>query len=297
MNSRWSTQPIKRNGQIIGIKPNVPGDIDILTTIRARTLPATYIAALTGRSYKAVLTRASLLKRKPHCLIKVHDTQLETPRIFQWSPQCLHLTPAGEAVLLDRGFEVKRPSGHFLHHVTQSQTEASFEIGTKAHGLKYEPVQRPNLFVSFSLKGKSYDNHRVVPDGGPIGIGYADNLYRFVVFETDLATENLRDSTQNRQSIEQKFSSYLTLLGANLHQTQWGLPGLLVLFTTLTETRMKSMIDLLSDMTQDSRLRRCFGFQVFQTILSGTPQPEDKGWAITRPWMQVGGTTLNLGEV
>jgi len=39
MNSRWSTHPIKRDGEIISIRPNVVGDIEIQDT-ELRLLPA-----------------------------------------------------------------------------------------------------------------------------------------------------------------------------------------------------------------------------------------------------------------
>jgi hypothetical protein len=53
------------------------------------------------------------------------------------------------------------------------------------------------------------------------------------------------------------------------------------------------MIALLASMS--TKYLNCFGFQIFPTIISDTPQPM-AGFAITQPWLQAGGNTLNLKE-
>jgi hypothetical protein len=295
MNSRWSTHPIKRGGEIVSIRPNVAGDIEILKCLgRYTVLTAQDIAALTKRSYGAVIARLNLLKRKPHELIRVHATQMEQPRVFQWSPQVFHLTPPGISKLRDMGFEPsERSSKQFIHQITESQTAASFEVGARAAGLEHIVLPLTPIPVSFSYKGKDYREHHIIPDGGIIGLGYAGDLYRFMVFETDCATEPLESSNRDRQTIETKFAAYLTLFESGLYK-QWDIPDLCltVLFTTLSKTRMNSMRDLLASMSD--KYLSYFGFQTFGTILSSGDKPEP-GWAVTRPWNRVK-SPLNLGE-
>jgi hypothetical protein len=89
MRCGWTTNPILKNGQVVATRPHVPGDIDLLKALgRYTLLTANDLAALTRRSYVAVIHRINKLKRKPNQLIKVCETQLDQPRIYQWSPQC-----------------------------------------------------------------------------------------------------------------------------------------------------------------------------------------------------------------
>src|ERR1700682_4002619 len=96
MNSRWNTNPIKRGGEIVSIRHNLIGDIEILKCLgRYTVLTPQDIAALTRRSYGAVIARLNLLKRKPNELIQIHRAQLDHPRMYQWSAQAFHLTHKG----------------------------------------------------------------------------------------------------------------------------------------------------------------------------------------------------------
>lgn len=309
MNSRWSTNPIRRGGEVVSIRPNVAGDIEILKCLgRYPVLTAEDIAALTRRSYSAVIARLNLLKRKPNELIQVHRAQLEHPRMYQWSAQALHLTNKGIAKLQEIGFEVthREPSIHFIHQLTESQIAASFEIGARERLIPFSEILNSpstpsairesgdhSIPVAFSRKDKNF-NYKLTPDGRPFGIAYPDDMYRFCVFETDCASEPLVSSNRDRQAIETKLAAYLTVLEHGLYQSHWGFPNLTILFTSTTTTRVENMVALLASMS--TRYLNCFGFQVFPTIISDTKQPP-AGFAINQPWLQVGGKTLNLGEV
>lgn len=294
MSSRWSTHPIKRDGEIVSIRPNTPGDIEILKCLgRYTVLTAEDIAELTQRSYGSIIYRLNLLKRKPNELVRVHATQMQQPRVYQWAPQVFHLTPAGVALLRDQGYEPsERSSKQFIHQITESQTASSFEIGARLRKLEHFVLPLTPIAVSFSHKGRDYRDHHIIPDGGIIGLGYSNDLYRFIIFETDCATEPVESSNRDRQSIEVKLASYLTLMDSGLYE-RWKIPKPTVLFTTLSKTRMSSMRDLLASMS-DKHLSY-FGFQTFGTILSSGEKPEP-GWAVTRPWSRVK-APLNLGEV
>lgn len=280
MNSRWSTSPIKRDGQLVSIRPNAVGDIEILKCLgRYAVLTAPDIAALTRRSYGAIIARLNLLKRKPNELITVHRAQLDSPRQFQWARQAYHLTNTGIAKLQELGFEPKpRPHSHFIHTVTESQVAASFEVGARAGVLEHIVLDETPIPVTFSWKGHTYDQHKLTPDIGPIGIGYRNGEYRFVVVEVDCASEPLTSSNRDRQAIETKLAGYLTVIEQRLFETHWRIPDLIVLFTSTTQTRVNNMRSLLHEMT--NRYHNHFRFICFPTILSGAPQLRP-GWAIT----------------
>jgi hypothetical protein len=309
MNSRWTTHPIKRGDRLVSTRHNVAGDIEILKCLgRYSVLTAADIAALTRRSYRAVIARLNLLKRKPNELIQVHRSQLESPRLYQWSPQAFHLTNKGIAKLQEIGLESahREPSIHFIHQLTESQTAASFEIGAREYLIPFNEIltspSTPRAIresgdhtipVRFNYRGKDHD-YKLTPDGRPFGIAYPDDTYRFCVFETDCASEPLVSSNRDRQAIETKLAAYLTVLEQRLYETHFGFPNLTILFTSTTKTRVKNMVELLESMS--TKYLNCFGFAQFSTIIGDTPQPTDRGWAINRPWLQCGGKTLNLGD-
>jgi hypothetical protein len=310
MNSRWSTHPIKRGGQVVSIRPNVAGDIEILRALgRYTVLTADDIAALTRRSYKAVVARLNLLKRKPNELIQVHRVQLEHPRMYQWAAQALHLTGEGIAKLQEIGFEPahREPSTSFIHQLTENQTAASFEVGARDRLVHFSEIlaspNTPNatkessephtIPVRFKYRGKDY-NYNLTPDGLPFAIAYPNDTYRFCVFETDCASEPLVSSNRDRQAIETKFAAYLTLLEHGLYEAHWGFPNLTVLFTSTTKTRVENMMALLASMTDHKPFLKCFGFRVFPTILSAQKQPDDRGWAFNEPWQNAIGAAINL---
>jgi hypothetical protein len=265
MNSRWSNKPEQRRS----IRPDNLGDIEILKALgRHGILTTNDIAAVVGRTYDPTRRRLTLLKYEG--LITVHATQLQQPHLWQCAPQAFHLTPKGEAKLRELGFEPKpRGNGHFIHTLTQGQTSASFEIGARLAGLEY-----------CSLNGKPIEvnGHKLIPDGGPLELGRND-YWRYVVFETDCATEPLTSSNKDRQAIERKFAAYLAVLGQGLYETYWKIPNITVLFTTTTKARLDSMRDLLASMTAD--YRQCFRFHLFPTILSGAARQPTGGWAVT----------------
>src|SRR5207245_9715395 len=101
----------------------------------------------------------------------------------------------------------QRTSRHFIHQVTQCQTVASFEIGAKAAGLKRCLLEEKPITVTFTHKGNTYENYSLHYDAGPIAIGHPDDTYRFVVLETDCASEDLTSSDPHKQAIERKFAA------------------------------------------------------------------------------------------
>ena len=68
----------------------------------------------------------------------------------------------------------------------------------------------------------------------------------------------MKASNRDRQAIERKFAAYLTMLDQGLYESHWKIGNCIVLFTTITQTRLDNMRSLLASMTTD--YLNCFGF-------------------------------------
>jgi hypothetical protein len=265
MTSRWQNKP---DGKRRSIKPDNAGDLEILKVLgRHCILTTNDIAAVVGRTYDPIRRRLTLLKYEG--LITVHATQLQQPHLWQSASQAFHLTPKGEARLLELGFEPKpRSNSHFVHTLAQSQTSASFEIGAKQKGLEYRQLQSKPIIIN---------SHKVIPDGGPVALG-KNGLWRCAFWETDCATEPIRRGTKDRQTIEGKFAAYLAFLGQKAYETIFDIPNAAILFTTTTKTRLDSMRELLASMTAD--YQHSFRFHLLPVITQQAAKPNG-GWAVT----------------
>jgi hypothetical protein len=293
--SRWTTRqpenPLYRLEQ---------GDLEILKCLARYTLSTNRdIAALTNRSYKVICRRTQKLK---NLYIKVCSAQLNNSRLYQRLPQAFHLTARGISKLAEIGVEVDIPtsSGQFIHRLTENQTAASFELGSRERGLEIiyhtdAPAVIPD--VPFTLHDRPY-RQAVKADWRPFVILYPNQNYRFFPgFETDCDSEDLTSTAKSRAVIEQKFAAYLTILEQRLYEQHFNVANCIVLFIAPHPARKRAMMNLLEKLTHgrnSKHLLAAFGFQVFPTILSADPQPPPHGWAITKPWDRVGHPPLDL---
>src|SRR5262249_240722 len=146
------------------------------------------------------------LKLKQGGFIKITRAQEENPRIYAFAREALQLAGKGVARLAELGYEAQtpKPSIHFIHTITQSQTAASFEEGAKKAGLTLVPFEdvvarqqakrlMPTLPVRFTFKGKDHD-YELTPDIAPFVLVYPNGSYRCVCVETDCASEPLSSS-------------------------------------------------------------------------------------------------------
>lgn len=258
--SRWDTKPGKT-----GLKPNTPGDLEILNVLgRYTLLTIKDITALTGRSYEAIKLRLRKMKRKPYELVQVCNAQSKNPRLYHWYAQAFHLTPRGAAKITPED-DLPKPSNLFEHQLTENQVVALFEAGI--HRVKLLPRM---IFedVHFYLHSKEYKRD-VKPDGRPIQIG--DKVF---VLEVDCDSEDLTSTAKTHSVIDQKFAAYLTILSEQKY------PNLYVLFTTVTERRMKTMMALLERLAgkEGRRYLPYFAFHVFPTLLYGKQPTELTVW-------------------
>ncbi|MGY3406129.1 hypothetical protein ACVWZV_002242 [Bradyrhizobium sp. GM5.1] len=286
------------------MKPNVPGDLEILKAIgRHGLLLPTDICAITKRSYDAIIYRTKKLKNAG--LLRWPEAQDNNRRSWFTHPKALQLTKKGVSKLQEIGFEpiTPEPSTHFVHYLTECQVMVSFEIGARERFIPFaEILQSPStpeaikntgdhsFPVSFKHKGRQWD-YDLTPDARPFAIEYP-NDFRFFALEVDLQTENLRWSDKNRQTIERKFIAYINVLQNKTYE-RFGFRNLTVLFTTSSAVRVTGMMDLLASVADTYRNR--FAFAHFPPITGDTPQPVDKGWAFNQPWSRCGGV-LNIGE-
>lgn len=284
------------------IKPDVPGDLEILKAIgRHSLLLPDDLCAITDRSYSSIIFRTKRLK--DHGYIRWTDTQDKHRAAWLSFPKAFQLTNKGVGKLMNMGCDYRLPesSKQFLHQLTESQVAASFEIGARGQLVTHAQIlSNPNtpqnasdhFPVAFHFKGTDY-KRKLKPDIGPIGIKYANGTYRFLVVEVDLASEPLITANRDRQAIETKIAAYTSVLEQRIFNAQFGLPNLTVLFTSTTQTRVDNIIDLCGQMA--GKFSNRFGAQVVPTITSGIKPPKP-GYAVLLPWLQPGGKTLNIGE-
>ncbi|WP_035695057.1 replication-relaxation family protein [Bradyrhizobium liaoningense] len=284
------------------IKPDVPGDIEILKAVgRHSLLLPDDLCAITNRSYSSIISRTK--KLKDHGYVRWTDAQDKNRAAWLSFPKAFQLTNKGVGKLMEIGCDYRLPesSKQFLHQLTESQVAASFEIGARERLVTHKQIlSSPNtpqkasghFPVAFHFKGKDYD-YKLKPDVGPLGIKYPNGTYRFLVVEVDLASEPLISANRDRQAIETKIAGYLNVLEQQIFHTQFGLPNLSVLFTSTNQVRVKNIIDLCGVMAGKFASR--FAAQVVPTITSGA-KPPMAGYAVNRPWLQPGGKTLNIGE-
>ena len=89
----------------------------------------------------------------------------------------------------------------------------------------------------------------LVPDG-LFGIEYAQDgkkAYRFFSLEADRGTMPVARSKPGQTSYLGKVAAYREIIARQAHKTHWGIPNLLVLTVTTSETRMQAMLAGLGD--------------------------------------------------
>ncbi|MGY3388340.1 hypothetical protein ACVWW6_000931 [Bradyrhizobium sp. USDA 3311] len=284
------------------IKPDVPGDLEILKAIgRHSLLLPDDLCAITNRSYSSIICRTK--KLKDHGYIRWTDTQVKNRAAWLSFQKAFQLTNKGVGKLMGMGCDsrVPEPSKQFLHQLTESQVAASFEIGARERLVTREQILSSpstpktagdHFPVVFQFKGKDY-KYKLKPDIGPIGIKYPNGTYRFLVVEVDLASEPLITANRDRQAIETKIAAYTNVFEQRTYHAQFGLPNLTVLFTSTTQTRVNNIVDLCGQIA--GKFSNRFGAQVVPTITSGAKPPKP-GYAVLLPWLRPGGKTLNIGE-
>jgi hypothetical protein len=89
-----------------------------------------------------------------------------------------------------------------------------------------------------------------------------------------------------------KFAAYMTIARDGIHRSHFGFPNLFFPFVTASETRMRSMMQLVERLTGGGGSKILL-FKIFPGFASAERTPAT-GHMLTAPWERVGFPPLSL---
>ena len=216
-----------------------------------------------------------------------------------------HHAPA----LLERGREGAHR--HFAHALMIADILASIELGTRASGLRFisaaEIISKGpcrNLENPFRVRTPvSFEGHApvdvaVVPDG-LFGLEYqseAGKSYRFFALEADRNTMPIRRSRLMQSSYVRKLLAYGEVLTQGIYRSHFGIPNLLVLTVTVSDTHRTNIMAVLEEIT-GGKGSPVFLFKTMSTLGDGLKAPLPTPHMLIEPWQRQGYPPFNIGEV
>ena len=162
--------------------------------------------------------------------LRAHDTCLENARTFL----------AGTA------------HRQFLHSLMICEVMASLDIAIRADP-HLRLIAWPEILnrAPRATRASPTPFRVPVPSGGFVvpdnlfGIEYARDgkkSYRFFALEADRGTMPIVRNNPKQTSYLGKIAAYREIITRQVHKTHWGIPNLLMLTVTISETRMQSMM-------------------------------------------------------
>lgn len=179
-----------------------------------------------------------------------------------------------------------------LHRFMAACVSASIRLEAGRRGLRF--ICKSEIFAHHRCpeSTKQSENPLALPVGNRtlipddlFGLQYPDGGYRFFALEADRCTETIR-SRQRRTSFNEKAETYVHVLRQEVHKTHWGIPNLLVLTVTTSETHMTNLLaNTESLMPTASR----FLFKAKPDFGTGWRVPPTMPDLLTEPWRRVSG--------
>jgi hypothetical protein len=315
--SRWDRQPVRGAQGEAKIARLTPRDLDVFKLLaRYEYLPADFIHAFVGGSFKGLSRHLSLLKRKPNCYIACPEQQRQCASA-NYRHLVYQLDAPGADVLKLHGFPVlRRPRRNFAHELMACQIMASFELGARsraecrlitwgeisAHPRFPEATRRaaaPHACpVTFSHRGRD-QSLDLYADSFPFGIEREHAGRPAYIFcpgvEADTGSEPIESGDFERSSICKKFAGYLSLIGREAYRTRWGLPTIFVPFITTTTRRMCSMMACLDRLTKGQGSSRII-FTTCPSMYSFDEPLRPDGSILVRRWERVAHPPFSFAE-
>jgi hypothetical protein len=307
-NSRWTRKPAlgARKRALLSAH-----DIAIFTILaRYRYLPADYIHALTGGSYKHLIHRLGVLSREPNLFV-VRPPQQRENAAANHRPLIYELDHRGIRVLQERGVSIQRQRSpaNFAHELMACQIMASLDLGASERGARL--IIWSDILNSRSLPEATRFSPRpfhipvrvdgndfhIAADGHPFGVErtIAGQCSYFFCpgIEADCGTEPVDASDFARSSIYKKFVLYLAIEAQGIHRSHFGLPNFYVPVITTNEVRVRSMMELLRRITGGTG-SRIFLFKTFPALTSFEKPVRPSGRMLTEDWQRVGYAPFNF---
>ena len=287
-------------------------DIDVLQLLqRYRYLPSNYVAALLGLKgdyYKDVLHKLR------------HKAGLIDCPAASWSaanaryrPAVYCLTDKGAQLLKVRRFHAPhaKTGSEFNHELGVCLIRASFELGSREHGLQLitaddilnhsncpaqtrsqkNPWAVPVVF-DWTFDGhKTRVEHVVKTDGEFFALARPHDAGRttlaFPGFEFDRRTEPLEPADYERPSIKKKIIAFRAIAGQGIYKSRFGLPNAIIPFVTTNEFHMRSMMKVVEGIS-NGHGSKLFIFKSLPNFAAFESFPPPTGHMLTTPWQRAG---------
>ena len=168
---------------------------------------------------------------------------------------------------------------------------SKFLKGNRSRGLRI-----PEEVFTLTINGQRLDTHAAA-DGHPFGaarlIDGKPAYYFCPGIEADCGTEPVDASDFARSSIYKKFVLYLAVEAQGIHRSHFGFPNFYVPMITTNETRVRSMMDVLSRVTGGTG-SKIFLFKTFPAFTSFEKPCPPSGAMLTEDWQRVGYPPFNF---
>jgi hypothetical protein len=309
--NRFTLEP---KGQSFRITRN---DLDILDLLQTyKYLPSTYIIALLDDACaQYTKNRLTILRHEA----KVIDTPASSWHAAnaRYRPAVYQLTEKGRDALVAHGRyrPMQATSEEFSHEFGVCIIEASFAIGAKQypalrlHGHEAilnskfcpastraatSPFKLPVTFTYHYMVGgqarhKQLDTF-VKHDGKPFGFTNPEQPKAQIFFpgiEFDRHTESRASSDYSATTIQKKIQEIRAIAAQDGYATHYGIPNTFVPFVTISQARMRSIMDDVEKATK-GKGSQMFLFKSIPDFASFESFPPADGSMLTTPWKRVG---------
>jgi hypothetical protein len=307
-NSRWTRKPSQGPRKTAHLSAHDFAIFEVLA--RHRYLPADYIHALTGGSFKYLTQRLGILSREPNLFV-VRPTQQRANVAANHRYLIYELDQRGIAALQERGFSLQRtrPPVSFAHELMACEIIASFELGALRQNVRLitwrdildsqnlpETTRRSTKPFHIPIRFEGTDAHTVA-DAQPFGIERVIADRRAYYFcpgiEADCGTEPIDASDVSRASIYRKFALYLAIETQQIYRSHFGFPNFYVPFITTTAARLASMMAILKRIT-DGQGSKIFLFKTFPAFTSFERPLPPSDHMLIEDWQRVGHPPFNF---
>jgi hypothetical protein len=252
-----------------------------------------WLAALSGTSPHTIKDWVTEARHAGY--IKIIDAQLKKPNHNE--PLYYENTEKAETFLIDRGFTINRHefTGQSDHRVDSCKARASIELGTSDDFKVYswptliEMGKIPKKTAEMKTPVFAVGRDQVRPDTYPFVIDHGSSRYFILGIEVDRSSASINSYQDVRSAINTKYRLYFEFLKEQMYRDALEFRDCIILFTTTSMPRLRTMAKLWHDMTERKpSLRDNIAFQMFKD--------EPTGWAIKEPWILCDGTLLDLSQ-
>ncbi|MGA8906044.1 MAG: hypothetical protein WB524_00380 [Acidobacteriaceae bacterium] len=309
--SRFILQP---KGQSFRITRNDLAILDLLQTYKY--LPSSYIIALLEDPCVQYIKNRLTILRHEAKVIDIPPSAWHAANA-RYRPVVYQLTDKGRETMKAHGRYRSMPSTseEFNHQFGVSISEASFAIGAKRYPslrlhrheaifnskfcppstrAEQAPFKIPITFtyhytVGGHARHKQLDTF-VKHDGTPFGFTNTQRPKAQIFFpgiEFDRHTESRASSDYSATTIQKKLQEIRAIAARDGYATRYGIPNAFIPFVTISEARMRSIMDDVEKVT-DGKGSQMFLFKSIPDFASFDSFPAADGSMLTTPWKRVG---------